>query len=376
MNANGGRLEVDCRLRSTALRARMVRPAGMTLVEMLVVIAIIGILAALLLPALVTSREHARRARCIANLDQIGKGIHIFLNNHKERMPGWPGSGHEDYTYRTPIAPGEAYHDFSANDQIACRYMAIGTNTGVAPGGMRRGHCNFMPLGLGLLLSEDAFQDGEGFMCPSMGGRFQTWYNGNAYEYRSDLWRILGDHQYGVVKGPGAGLTTGPNNTVAILVSYSYRNQAFRAADGQGYRRGRSVASAPYDIQATGSREWLFTHAKPNQRVNYMEPIFRTGRQLGNRAIVSDAFDYAADDPADDPAWAGGSGGVGKFAHKTVYHVLYGDGHVAAFQDDEERIMHWSDWDAARPHSNNLTLSSPLGNEIWRQFDQRVGLED
>jgi len=331
---------MDCRLRFAAFRARIARLAGFTLVEMLVVIAIISILAGLLLPALISAREQARRARCTANLDQIGKGIRIFLNTHRESMPGWPGSGHEDYTYTTPIAEGEAYHSFDDNDQIACRYMAIGTNTGE-------------------------------------GGRFNTWYNGKGYEYRSDIWKVLGDRQYGVVRGSGAGLKAVDNEdvgndyrTVAILVSYSYRNQAFRAADGQGYLEGIAAASAPYDIEPTaGSNQWLLKHTKPNQDVNYMEPIFRTGRQLGNRSIVSDAFDYAS-------VWPGGRGGIGKFAHKTVYHVLYGDGHVAPFWDDEKRIVNWSDWDAAHPNSNNLTLSSPLGNEIWRMFDEHVVLED
>ncbi len=345
----------------------MVRLAAFTLVELLVVIAIIAILAAMLLPALISSRERARRSICTANLSEIGKGISIFLNNHDERMPGWPGAGNEDYTFTMPSASGEAYHDFSANDQIACRYTAIATNTGVDPATMSAGECNFMPLGLGLLLSENAYQDGQGLMCPSMGSRLSTWYNGNGYEYRADVWDILGDHQYGVVKGSGVGLSTGPNNTTAILSSYAYRNQAFRAADGQGYRAGMPVASGPYDIETLGSNQWLLTHTKPNQSVKYMEPIFRTSHQLGTHAIVSDAFDYSSN-------WRG-SGGIGKLCHKTVYHVLYGDGHVAPFMDYAERIMYWSEWDTANPDSNNLTQSSPLGNEIWREFDRAADVE-
>jgi len=60
---------------------------GFTLVELLVVLAIVGLLAGILFPVLSRTREDARRGACSGNLRQLQQAIILYTNDQDETLP-------------------------------------------------------------------------------------------------------------------------------------------------------------------------------------------------------------------------------------------------------------------------------------------------
>ncbi len=83
---------------------------GFTIVELLVVIAIIGALLALLLPAIQSARESARRLQCTSNLKQLGTAMQGYV---------------ADTNCLPPAAVSKPYADFPSHPHTFFRWSAL-----------------------------------------------------------------------------------------------------------------------------------------------------------------------------------------------------------------------------------------------------------
>lgn len=110
-NCTGAAMKPDGRPTATGSGAGLVfrqgnamRRAAFTIIELVVAMAIVGVLAALLLPTVQQVREASRRATCSSHLRQVGTA----LLSHHETFGIFPGNGCEAPTQLIPAAEGGA----------------------------------------------------------------------------------------------------------------------------------------------------------------------------------------------------------------------------------------------------------------------------
>ena len=78
--------------------------ACFTLIELLIVIAIIAILAAMLLPALNKVREKARQIKCIGHQKQIMAATFCYINDYADYGPWTREAAGMDVFWREPLS--------------------------------------------------------------------------------------------------------------------------------------------------------------------------------------------------------------------------------------------------------------------------------
>jgi hypothetical protein len=262
------------------------RPATLiafTLVELLVVVGIIAVIIAILLPALSAAREAAKRAKCAANLHNMGIACHAFAVENRGRFPmcfhhntgavfpsifpygdEFPNQGHF----------GGPYDNYSQNDQ----YYGVSLETlfhygldkgGLAPPG---------PLGSGVEYDNGGLGSCN-LVCPSSQNPLQVAYPGDG-EWGVSCWTnymyVGGLDQANMANSFGSG--------ACGKSPYAHWGNVLPARRQDDSGLGQRILAADEVFMPTGA--WTgsiyINHTITNQRPTFQNVLYGDGHVEGH----------------------------------------------------------------------------------------------
>jgi prepilin-type processing-associated H-X9-DG protein len=235
------------------------------LIELLVVISIIGVLIALLLPAVQSAREAARRSQCTNNLKQLGLSIHNYesqfscypLGNIVSIWPGDPSLPAGNYRWGALAFLTPFLEQTSVFNALNFDFPVFGPSTTIPPGQVYAANHTAVNVMVAL------------FLCPSDTGQRLTTADG----FLGGVGRQFAPTNYQFCSGSGArsGDTTTADGVFRINVPSRHRditdglsNTAFTSESPSGTGRVRTIApgAGPWDpVTMFASVPWQGTAA-------------------------------------------------------------------------------------------------------------------
>jgi len=292
------------------------KPRGFTLVELLVAIAIIGVLVALLLPAIQSAREAARRSSCSNNLHQVGIALINYHDTFKVLPPSgcFPRGGTADnwsaQARLLPYLEEQGFEDLidwkrPYNMQPTVTQARIATY--LCPSEMRDearpdGSLTHYPLSYGVNMGTWFVHDpisqrgGNGLVYPNSRTSFATLTDGTNKTFAFSEVRTYQPYlrDGGNPSASGTAIPLTPAEVVAFGGNFKQESGHTEWVDGRAHQTGFTATFPPntavsytsggaYDIDFNSSRE-----GKTNNKITYAVVTSRSHHPGGVHSLMAD----------------------------------------------------------------------------------------
>jgi prepilin-type N-terminal cleavage/methylation domain-containing protein len=266
---------------------------GFTLIEVLVVVAIIALLVAVLLPSLARAREQSRAAVCLSHLKQQGVGLSAYSAGNRAMLP-WAGS------FRFTLMEGKYYLGYSAPEMH-----------------------NWASVNIGLLYPKYIGGNPELFYCPNNKAIERYGPNGEAVFMNRYSHPKRGDPQYWNAHDfPGSPFTS-YGYALPLFPSKSPRDAGSNMYPEESVRYGNLPDDQEYPY-------WAYLHDPVDPDPSFLGPFpMATRGKHAIHALVSDGY-FAREYEGDHRTYEG--------YHLKSYNVLYGDYHAKRVVDPQGKI--------------------------------------